>query len=227
MFSGIARSVGKATRPIRALGHKCSVCVDCGKHFPSKYQLKKHKCKLFSSEHKCSNCHKIYKSEVNLKKHKCSFCTKCNIIYSTYQKFSNHMCKKQKNSSENILLEKSKKEKGNCKEDSSNLEQLQSSKNESEENIKSIDEIQDINKEVSITKISETQEFTYNPITLELQKTLSANLSIQMEIYQKLFQKEVMSCKENLYKHLKSYQMEIVFFSGHFICNNRVTASPS
>lgn len=122
------------------------------------------------------------------------------------------MCKKQKNSSENILLEKSKKEEGNCKEDSSNLEQLQSSTNESEENIKSIDEIQNINKEVSITKISETQEFTYNPITVELQKTLSANLSIQMEIYQKLFQKEVMSCKENLYKHLKSYQMEIVFF---------------
>lgn len=161
------------------ISHTCSVCVDCGQHFLSKYQLKKHKCKLFSSEHKCSNCHKIYKSEVNLKKHKCSFCTKCNIIYSTYQKFSNHMCKKQKNSSENILLEKSKKEKGNCKEDSSNLEQLQSSKNESEENIKSIDEIQDINKEVSITKISETQEFTYNPITVELQKTLSANLSIQ------------------------------------------------
>lgn len=122
------------------------------------------------------------------------------------------MCKKQKNSSENILSEKSKKEKGNCKEDSSNLEQLQSSTNESEENIKSIDEIQNINKEVSITNISETQEFTYNPITVELQKTLSANLSIQIEIYQKLFQKEVMSCKENLYKHLKSYQMEIGFF---------------
>lgn len=87
------------------------------------------------------------------------------------------MCKKQKNSSENILLEKSKKEKGNCKEDSSNLEQLQSSKNESEENIKSIDEIQDINKEVSITKISETQEFTYNPITVELQKTFTRNFS--------------------------------------------------
>lgn len=126
------------------------------------------------------------------------------------------MCKKQKNSSENILLEKSKKEEGNCKEDSSNLEQLQSSTNESKENIKSIDEIQNINKEVSITKISETQEFTYNPITVELQNTLSANLSIQMEIYQKLFQKEVMSCKENLYKHLKSYQMEIVFFFGPF-----------
>lgn len=121
------------------------------------------------------------------------------------------MCKKQKNSSENILSEKSKKEKGNCKEDSSNLE-LQSSTNESEENIKSIDEIQNINKEVSITNISETQEFTYNPITVVLQKTLSANLSIQMEIYQKLFQKEVMSCKENLYKHLKSYQMKIGFF---------------
>lgn len=174
------KKCGKSYKTNKGLiGHKCSVCVDCGQHFPSKYQLKKHKCKLFSSEHKCSNCHKIYKSEVNLKKHKCSFCTKCNIIYSTYQKFSNHMCKKQKNSSENILLEKSKKEKGNCKEDSSNLEQLQSSKNESEENIKSVDEIQDINKEVSITKISETQEFTYNPITVELQKTLSANLSIQ------------------------------------------------
>lgn len=137
------------------------------------------------------------------------------------------MCKQQKNSSENILLEKSKKEKGNCNEDSLNLEQLQSSTNESEENIKSIDEIQNINKEASITKISETQECTYNPITVELQKTLSANLSIQMEIYQKLFQKEVMSCKENLYKHLKSYQMEFFFFSGHFICNNRARASPS
>lgn len=86
------------------------------------------------------------------------------------------MCKIQKNSSENIHLEKSKK-------DSLNLEQLQNSKNESEENIKSIYEIQNINKEVSITKISETQEFTYNPITVELEKTFSANLSIQIEIF--------------------------------------------
>lgn len=54
------------------------------------------------------------------------------------------MCKIQKNSSENIHLEKSKK-------DSLNLEQLQNSKNESEENIKSIYEIQNINKEVSNT----------------------------------------------------------------------------
>lgn len=49
---------------------------------------------------------------------------------------------------------KSEKERGKCKEKSSNLEQLQSSKNESADNIK-LDEFQDINNEVqvSITKI--------------------------------------------------------------------------
>lgn len=63
------KKCGKSYKTNKGLiGHTCSVCVDCGQHFPSKYQLKKHKCKLFSSEHKCSNCHKIYKSEVNLKK---------------------------------------------------------------------------------------------------------------------------------------------------------------
>lgn len=82
---------------------------------------------------------------------------------------------------------KSEKEKGKCKEESSNLE-LHSSKNELEENIK-LDEFQDINNEVSITKISETQEFTYNPITLELQKRLSANLSIQNENIPETFPK--------------------------------------
>lgn len=49
---------------------------------------------------------------------------------------------------------KSEKERGKCKEKFSNLEQLQSSKNESADNIK-LDEFQDINNEVqvSITKI--------------------------------------------------------------------------
>lgn len=49
---------------------------------------------------------------------------------------------------------KSEKERGKCKEESLNLEQLQSSKNESADNIK-LDEFQDINNEVqvSITKI--------------------------------------------------------------------------
>lgn len=76
-FSWDCKKCKKSCKTNKGLaGHKCSACVDCGQHFPSKYQLKKHKCKLFSSEHKCSNCHKIYKSEVNLKKHKCSFCTK-------------------------------------------------------------------------------------------------------------------------------------------------------
>lgn len=182
------KKCGKSYKTNKGLaGHKCTACVDCDQYFPTKYQLKKHKCKLFSSEHKCSNCHKIYKSEVNLKKHKCSFCTKCNITYSSYQKFSNHTCKKQQNSSQNILLVKSEKEIGKCKEESSNLE-LQSSKNELEENIK-LDEFQDINNEVSITKISETQEFTYNPITLELQKRLSTNLSIQNENIPETFPK--------------------------------------
>lgn len=38
-------------------------------------------------------------------------------------------------------------------------------------------------------KNSDTQEFTYNPITLELQKRLSANLSIQNENIPETFPK--------------------------------------
>lgn len=86
---------------------------------------------------------------------------------------------------------KSEKEKGKCKEESSNLE-LHSSKNELEENIK-LDEFQDINNEVSITKISETQEFTYNPITWNYRRDCLLIYLFKMKIYQKHFQKEVTS----------------------------------